>query len=235
MELDLYKVSLVFMGLLNLVLAGWLLLGSKPYRQYKDYHRTRIAAAIWMIAFALGYFINVSLKLRFVWPSAASALTVTYFHIGVICFSWGFTPLLNHEYLTRRVIIRDLAIFLSAMCCYWTVAATWKNAPLYTALSFIPFFLYGLYAAIVFYRTYNLVSERKIRMKYGNLLGFIRWMQMCCDLIVLFGLGSVAITGIFPLETWPYIALLWVGLAIYVTITLSVERYGKVIIENASV
>jgi len=232
MELVIYRLSLAFTGLMNLGLAAWLLLRSDPYRAYPDYMRTRRCVAVWMVAFSVGYMIHALFLLRFSWPSAGAALTGTYFHLGAICFSWGFTPLLHHNYLTLRVKIRDSIYYVLSVGIYWTVAFLKHDAPLLSAFSLLPFFLYGLYITIVFYRIYNLVSERKIKMQTGTLSGFIRWLQMCCDLIVLFGLGSVAMTGIFPLAIWPYTVLLWVGMAIYITITLSVDRYGKEIIQN---
>lgn len=154
------------------------------------------------------------------------------FSSGIDLLQLGIYSFASSQLLDTEGKIRDLIYFALSVCIYWTVAFVKHDAPLLSTFSLLPFFLYGLYITIVFYRIYNLVSERKIKMQTGTLSGFIRWLQMCCDLIVLFGLGSVAMTGIFPLAIWPYTVLLWVGMAIYITITLSVDRYGKEIIRN---
>jgi hypothetical protein len=70
-------------------------------------------------------------------------------------------------------------------------------------------------------------------MSMGNMLSFVHWMQMCTDLIVLFGIGSVVITAIFPTETWPYVMLLVAGVGMFAYMVYSIEKYGEVIDEAA--
>lgn len=70
-------------------------------------------------------------------------------------------------------------------------------------------------------------------MSYGNVSGFVRWMQASCDLILLFGIGSVAIVAIFPNDFWPFTALEIVGTLVYAYIVYSLSHYGSVI-ETAS-
>jgi uncharacterized membrane protein len=105
----------------------------------------------------------------------------------------------------------------------------WKEASTYTALSFVPFFCYAALIVFVFYQTYNQVSYRLLRLSYGNVMGFVRWMQVCCDLIVLFGISSVAITGIFPTDFWPYTLLLVAGIGMFGYIAYSLNKYGSTI------
>ena len=153
----------------------------------------------------------------------------TYFHLGAICFSWGYTSLLNPKYLTRGIVLRDCLYYLFSIIIYWTVALQWKEASTYTALSFVPFFCYAALIVFVFYQTYNQVSYRLLRLSYGNVMGFVRWMQVCCDLIVLFGISSVAITGIFPTDFWPYTLLLVAGIGMFGYIAYSLNKYGSTI------
>ena len=68
-----------------------------------------------------------------------------------------------------------------------------------------------------------------MRLSYGNVGSFVRWMQVCCDLIILFGISSVAITGIFPNEKWPFVVLLIAGVGVFGYIVYSLEKYGAVI------
>ena len=229
MEELIYRIALVVTGLINIGMAGYLASRTGRYAKYPTYRRTRILTTIWLIAFGIGYNIHAIFCWRECWPTAASALTATYFHLGALCFSWGYTPLLDPKYFTRKVVIRDTAIYIIGLTAYWTVALNWNDAPLYVLLSFMIFFLYCIYGVIVFYKTYNQVSYRMMKMSLGNVGDFVRWMQVCCDLIILFGIGSVAITGIFPNDKWPYVVLLVLGVGIYGYIVYSVEKYGTVI------
>ena len=227
MEHTIYRIALFLTGMINLAMAGMLLRGSKPYRQYAVYYRTRLLTTLWLAVFGLGYMIHGTFMWRNSWPSAASALTVTYFHLGAICFSWGYTSLLNPNYLTRHVVLRDSLFYLFGLTVYWTVALMWQQASLFTLLSFCLFFAYAAYVVFVFYQTYNRVSYRLIRLSHGNMMEFVRWMQVCCDLIVLFGISSVAITGIFPTDFWPYTLLLFAGTGMFAYIAYSLNKYGS--------
>ena len=229
MEDLIYRIALVVTGLINIGMAGFLALHTGRYAQYPTYRMTRILTVVWLVAFGIGYNIHAIYCWRETWPTAASALSATYFHLAALCFSWGYTSLLNPKYVTRKVVIRDVAIFLVGVTGYWTVALCWKDAPVYTLLSFCVFFSFAIYGVIVFYRTYNSVSYRMMKMSLGNVSNFVRWMQVCCDLIILFGIGSVAVTAIFPNDKWPFVLLLITGVGVFGYIVYSLERYGSVI------
>ena len=229
MEETIYRITLLLTGLMNLGLAAAVQRHTSRYVKYPVYYRMRILFVIWLTSFAIGYFLHAIFIWRNTWPTAASALTVTYFHIGALCFSWGYTSLLDPTYLKRRIVIRDLAIFVAGVLGYWTVALCWKDAPTYTLLSFIIFFIYALWIVIVFYRTYNRVSYRMLKMSLGSVSAFVRWMQICCDMIILFGVGSVTITGIFANELVPYVLLLCAGVGMFGYMVYSLEKYGEVV------
>lgn len=233
MEILLYQISLALAAIANLAMAVGLLSHRKQYAKYPVYSRARLMTILWLTVFAVGYMMHFVFMPRVNWPSAASALTVSYFHWGAICFCWGFIPLLNPDYLTRKKMIWDIVIFVIGLASYWTVPLLWKEAPLATTLSYSVFFVYCAYNVVVFYKTYNRVSFRLVKMSYGNVTGFVRWMQASCDLILLFGIGSVAITAMFPRDFWPYTALEIVGTLVYAYIVYSLSRYGSVV-ETAS-
>ena len=229
MEQAIYRASLFLTGFINLFMAGMLIWGSKPYRQYAVYYRTRMLASLWIAVFGLGYIVHGIFMWRYTWPTAASALTVTYFHLGAICFSWGYTPLLNPKYLTQRIVMRDSLFYFFGLIVYWMVAVLWRHAPLFTLMSYLMFFGYAAWIVFVFYSTYNRVSYRLLRLSYGNVMNFVRRMQVCCDLIILFGICSVAITGIFPTDFWPYTLLLFAGVGMFAYIAYSLNKYGATI------
>jgi hypothetical protein len=229
MEQIIYRISLVLTGLINIAMAVSLLRNSAKYRKYQTYLTTRRLTVVWLAMFGLGYLVHAAFCWRYTWPTAASALTATYFHLGALCFSWGYTSLLNPTYLTRKVVVRDGAFYVFGLVCYWTVALLWREAPTYTLLSFCVFFLYALFGIFVFYRTYNRVSYRMLKMSMGSVGSFVQWMQVCCDLIVLFGVLSVVITAMFPNSAWPYVLLLYAGAGMFGYIVYSLEKYGNVI------
>lgn len=229
MEQLIYRIALFVTGIINILMAGMLLQGSKPYRQYAVYFRTRMLTTLWVGVFGLGYILHGILMWRYTWPTAASALTVTYFHIGAICFSWGYTTLLNPNYLTPRIVLRDGIYYLACLLLYWMVALLWKEQPAFTLLSYCLYFAYAAWIVFKFYKTYNKVSTRLLRLSYGNVMDFVRWMQVCCDLIVLFGISSVVITGIFPTDFWPYTLLLIAGVCMFGFICYSLNKYGATI------
>jgi hypothetical protein len=224
-----YRIALVITGFLNLGMAVLLLIHTGQYKKYRIYRMTRNLTTIWLVAFGLGYMVHAAFFWRYTWPTAASALTASYFHVGALCFNWGYTSLLDNSYLKRSVIIRDLAIFVIGLIGYWTVAFLWDDAPTYVLISFCAFFLYAVLSITIFYRTYNRVSYRMLKMSMGSVGSFVRWMQVCCDLIIMFGVGSVAITGIFPNSLWPYVFLLFAGVGMFGYMVYSLERYGNVI------
>ena len=126
MEELFYRIALVVTGIINIGMAGFLALHTGRYAKYSTYRMTRILTIIWLMAFGIGYNIHAICCWRESWPTAASALTATYFHIGAICFSWGYTSLLNPTYVTKKVAIRDIIIFIIGVIAYWTVALNWK-------------------------------------------------------------------------------------------------------------
>lgn len=227
MEQKIYVATLVITGLANILMGAFLLKGNRAFCQQRIYHRTRLLTILWLIIFGIGYILHAFLRWRYTWPTAASALTVSYFHIGALCFNWGYIPLLDKNYLTKRIVVRDLAIYFVGLIGYWTVALLRQDAPLLVSLVFCFFFGYAALTVFTFYRAYNLVSLRLRQMTSGNVMGFIRWMQVCCDCIVLFGISSVAITAIFPNDIWPFVLLLVSGVWMFAYIAYSLHKYGK--------
>jgi len=52
---------------------------------------------------------------------------------------------------------------------------------------------------------------------------------LCCHLIILFGLGSIVVTALFPTAVLPYTMLLCLGIAVFCYIFYALEEYGSVI------
>lgn len=229
MEVIIYRSVLFLTGVANLILAFQLWSHNRKFAAYPVYVRARICTMIWVTVFALGYWIHALTMWRFTWPTGATALSTSYFHVGAICFSWGYTALLNPNYLTRRIVWRDIIIYLVGLTSYWSAACNWHYSCFFTKLSLSIFFIYAALVTFTFYHTYNRVSFRLMKMSLGSVSGFVHWLQVCCDFIVLFGISSVIITAVFPYEIWPYTLLLVSGVVLYSYIVYSIHQYGSVI------
>lgn len=229
MEQIAYRITLSLTGIYVVLLAVIFYYKGLAYRRFTNYYRSRLFTVVWFASFGIGFLLHSIFLWRYSWPAAASALTTSYFHIGAICFSWGYIPLMNPNYLTRKIILRDSIFYAFALLAYWTVPFLWQQSPLFTFLSFCVFFTYAGLVAVTFYRTYNKVSYRMIHMPTSSIKEFIRWMQVCCDYIVLFGICSVVITALFPIDASPYTILLLAGAGMFTYMAYSLHNYGKVV------
>ena len=227
MEHQLYPTVLLIAGGVNLLIAFVLLHSNVWFRNYDVYRRARQLVALCYIIFALGFILHAHFEWRTTWPAAATALSVSYFHIGGVLFSWSHTSLLNSRYLTRGIVVRDIAILAVALVGYWTAAA--NHEPCIMNYALMVFFLHVVWLAFVFYRTYYRVSRRLIAMQRGTAEQFVRWMLRSCHLIILFGVGSVTLTAFVSTALWPYTLLLCCGIGVFFYIFYSLTEYGFVI------
>ena len=233
MELELYRTILILGGAVNIFIALALLHDNVYYRVYDVYHRARTLVAINYIIFGIGILLHAYFNLRTVWPDGASALTVSYFHSGGVLFGWSHTSLMRPDYLTRRVVIRDLVILAIGLAGYWTIASDWI---------FLIFFAHATFITYTFYHTYFQVRRNLVKMPADStahkwwtveakrtVLASHHSFSIACHLIVLFGLGSIALTAAFPTDIWPYTLLMTAGIAVFCFIFYSLVEYGNVI------
>ena len=241
MDLVLYQTVLYAACLVNFLLALLLLFNNYEYRKYDIYHRSCKITAINYINFAIGFFIHGYLTLRFQNPVAASALSVSYFHVGAVMFSWSHTPLMCPNYLTRRIAIRDICILGVGIITYWLPIVIPVLRP-YSEWLFAIFFLHGVYLSYMFlsnyFKTQNSIEQTTVEANAPSwwtpetkrrLLSKHHSFITGCVLIVIFGLGSIAITAAFPTQVWPYTLLSGGGMLVFWFIYYAVSEYGGVI------
>ena len=233
MELELYHLVLILAGAVNLLIAMALLHDNVYFNNYEVYRRARIFVAINYAIFGVGFLMHAYFSWRTSWPEAASALSVSYFHSGGVLFGWSHISLMRPDYVTRRVVVRDLSILAVGVVTYWTFLAPW---------TFAIFFVHASSIAFMFYRTYFQVRRSIKRMPANQkspswwtaeakrtVLGFHHSFVIGCHLIVLFGLGSIVITAAFPEDVWPYTVLMLSGIVVFCFIFYSLVEYGNVI------
>jgi len=239
-EHQLYQTMLLLAGSVNILIAFVLLHSNYWYRDYDVYHRSRKLVALNYLIFALGFLAHAYFQLRTTWPAAATALSVSYFHSGVVLFSWSHTSLLRPDYLTKRIVVRDLLILAIGLASYWTVVVNYSLVTLHIAL--IIFFAHALFIAFTFYRTYFLVRRNITRLPAFDserrwwtidtkrtVLDYQHSFVIGCHVIVLFGFGSIVLTALFPNDLWPYTVLLILGIAVFGYIFYALTEYGRVI------
>ena len=237
MSQALYHTVLLIAGGVNLLLALVLLMGNSDYRDYDVYRRARCLVALCFTVFAAGFLLHAHFDWRTLWPAGATALSVSYFHCGAVLFGWSHTSLLRPDYLKRAIIARDLIILLGGLFAYWT-AARHSDINLTPAV----FFAHAGFIAFNFYRTCYLVRRSLQRMPAGGhapswwtqqakheVLSSHHAFVISGHLIILFGLGGIAVTLSVPTLLWPFLLLMTAGIVVFVYIFYSLVEYGRVI------
>ena len=244
-ELQFYNVALLFTAVFNLMIAVSLAHNNIWYGEYDDYRRSRLLSALAYTVFAVGFLLHWHFQWRTSWSAAATALSISYFHIGAVLFGWSHTSLLYPGYLTRRVVVRDLLILVLGLTAYvipllfplgGKFPEGWEKS------AFIIFFLHASYISFTFYRTYYRV-RRSLTQRSADSQSPSWWtaqtkhellvrhhsFAISCHLIILFGIGSIIITALLPSLVWPYILLLALSVAVFGYIFYSLEAYGSII------
>lgn len=223
---------------INLMIAFVLVYNNYQYRLYDVYRRSRLLSAVVYVAFAVGFLLHAHFQWRTAWPEAATALSVSYFHVGAVFFGWSHTSLLRPDYLTRHIVVRDVALLILGIAAYWMAAAQFSFSNFQLSI----FFAHASYIAFTFYRTYFRVRRSIEQMPAGG--DTRRWWTteakrqvlhrhhsfiVGCHLIILFGIGSVIVTAAFPSSTWPNTLLLTAAILVFCYIFYALSEYGSII------
>ncbi len=227
MEQQLYHLVLLVSGIVNLIMAFGLVYSSSDYHYYGVYRRSCLLTACSLAFFGIGFLLHDQFGWRFYWHEAATALSVTYFHLGGTFIAWSHTSLLNPNFLKRSVLMRDTAALAASITCLWTGAL--GGAPLCLSIGIGIFLIHVSLMSIIFLRTYYRISHQLVDMQFGSVAYFVRWMIRSCYLIITFGLGSIIMTALLPTAVWPYTMLLCIGNFIFIYIYYSIVQYGIVI------
>ena len=235
-----YNIILLIAAALNVIMGCQLLAGNASYDSYTVYRRSRLLTALTFLIFAVGFIAHSQLGWRATWPAGATALSVSYFHVGAVLFGWSHISLLNPSYLTRRIAVRDITILVAGIIAYWTTAANFSFVTFHFTL--LIFFLHALYISFVFYYTLVRVQVMTGQLPQSDdnarwwtddnrlmVMGFQRSIRVSCHLIIFFGIGSIVVTAAFPTEQLPYIILMALGIVVFCYIYSGLTNYGTVI------
>lgn len=238
---DLYYIILLIAAIANIVMSVALLEGNVSYREYTVYRRSRMLTAMTFLVFAAGFVAHSVLLWRTTWPTGASALSISYFHIAAVLFGWSHISLLNPKYLSRRVVVRDVSILVLGLIAYWTSALLTPSGEAGGG-GFLIFFAHALWISYTLYSTLVRVRVMTKQLPQSDdnarwwtdesrrgVIGFQRSIRISCHLIVIFGLGGIVVTAAFPTHQWPYIILMAMGIAVFSYIYYELVNYGSVI------
>ena len=87
MELQIYDLTLLIVGILNLAMAVGLLANNHAYRNYPVYRRSRCFTAVFFAVFGIGMLLHYHFQWRLSYPLLATALSVSYFHIAGVAIT----------------------------------------------------------------------------------------------------------------------------------------------------
>ncbi len=224
-----YSLSLFVGAVVCLLLAGLLLFDpdNDTYAFTPRYLRSRRLTALSLAVFGVGFFFQWLFMFKYTYLLAAHALSLIYFHVGGTLFSMSHTGLIDRHYLTPRVVIRDLAILIPSLGVY--AASIWLASTILLYIGFALFFLHIGYLTWQFYRSFH-----RIYLQLGNYAEYcpndsdrdVRWLFYSCHLIILFGIGGIAITLIFGDGVLPFIILISAGIFVFAYIYKALDGFG---------
>jgi len=229
-----YSLSLFVGAIVNWLLAALLVFDTNNflYRDAPRYLRSRYMTALALSIFGIGFIIHWYFMPRFNYPLAASALSVAYFHSAGVLFSMSHTGLIDRHYLTRRVVVRDVCLTLISLVLY--ALSVILDSRLLLHIGFAAFFVHLGSLALIFYRHFHRVYAQlgTYAEELPNDTDYeVRWLFFSCHLIILFGLGSVVITSLFPNDTLPFTLLMFVGTAVFAYIYKALDNYGAFVFD----
>ena len=235
-ENELYHTVLILSGFAGLAMAAMLLHGNLAYSDHHIYRRSRRLIALCFAVFAIGFFMHANFLWRYTCPVAASALSVSFFHIGSVLIGWSYISLLNSHYLTKKVIVRDLGILLIGVTTYWVVALNASQfMPFTPYLSSIIFIAHAQYITETFNQSYYRVKQQMQDQSMDVSSQKMGWMQLSIYVLFTIGTGSIVLTACLPAAVWPYPLLLCAGLLVFIYIIFSMNVFGSVIKSGANI
>ena len=239
-EQQFYDLSLLLAGIVNFVMAIVLLYNNFYYRDYVIYLRSRQLTALCLSVFGAGFLLHLYFGWRAFWPIAASALSVSYFHIGGLLLSWSHTSLLNPKYLRRFIVVRDIIALFLCITALWV--GVFIDSSLILNVGIGVFLVHVAWMGTDFlYTNYRVRRQFKelpvtdINARWWtptakqNIFFGQRSMSVACYMIILWGWGSIIMTALIPDSVWPYTVLLCMGCCVFGYIFYTLDNYGMVI------
>jgi len=231
-SLELIKIynALLLVGSANnfiLAVALVLIAMKSRYKVYKSFQRSCLLSAFAFIVFGLGYLLHAVYQPRLVSPMMATALNLSYYHLGGVLFAFSYTVLMSPRYITGRTVFFNVALTCLALLCYWypffdtlVPSETWK-------LAYGLFFLHLSVLAIIFYRAYLKKCKEEPERARESLQIFRNQLPISSHMIVGFGFGCVVLFALYPDVLILYALLMVVSYYVFYFIYRALFLYGS--------
>lgn len=174
-------------GWIVLALLAFFLLGNKSMnKEYSNFVFSRRCCGGCFAAFAIGVFFQWLFNPRLEHPMIATAMALTYFHIGATLFGMSHTSVLDPAIRCRKRILTDLA------SCSLTISTVWTGAllqiPMVMIGSFIIFFIHVIYMSYSLISTYTRVIRNIANISSDETELAVEWLPKSSYMMVIFGI-----------------------------------------------
>lgn len=226
MEPTAYNVTLVIGVMVNGFAGLLLLLQSFFEGDHPSYRRALVYSAVVQWLFAAGFVLHVHFQWRYDQPLLASALALTYLHLGMAIFSWAYIGLVDPFYHTWKIYVRDLVIVACAVPCNWL---TTTDMPTHY-LGYVICGVHCCFLASTFYWKYYHMSEHlaevspdpDIRLRTRFIVNSVHFMNG-------FGLLAILVSALWQDEKWPYTLLMVASSVVFIYLAMMLLLYHDVV------
>lgn len=226
MEPTAYNITLVVGVMVNGFAGLLLLIQSLFERAHPSYQRALALSGIVLWLYGAGFALHVYFQWRTQMPSLASALTLTYFHLGGMLFSWSHIGLVDPFYSSWKIYVRDLLIAGCAIPCYW---AGTNSIPIHY-IGYAICVAHCCFFSLTFYTKYYSIRGKLHEVTTDmRIRRHMRFMAVSCNLIIVFGIGGILITSLWQEEEWPYTLLMVASSIVFGYIAASLILYKDVV------
>jgi len=189
-DLYVFYQAILYIGCIsNIILAGFLVCkaANKKFSTHRNYQHTVFVAAIGYVVFGIGFLLHALYQPRIAYPQIATAVSMTYSHIGGVLFGYCYLSLVSERLRSKKFIAISLFALILSLIAYWyPFTHTLKPSPRWQ-LAYLAFFIQTIAMIILF-----VIEYFKLRKKEDK--ESIKLMELIDSLLV--SLYIVATCGI---------------------------------------
>lgn len=180
----------------NSLEAGWivfgllafLLLGNKSLnKEFSNYVFSRRCCGGSFAAFAIGVFFQWYFNPRLEYPMIATAVALSYFHIGATLFAMSHTSVLDPNIKCKKRVIIDMISSLLSISTVWAGALLEVSSVM--IISFFIFFAHIIYMSYMLISTYTRVVRNIANISSDETELAVKWLPISSFMMVIFGMS----------------------------------------------
>lgn len=180
----------------NSLEAGWIVIGLLAFfllanksnnKEYSNYVFSRRCCGGSFAAFAIGLFVQWFFNPRLEYPMIATAMALSYFHVGATLFGMSHTSVLDPSIRCKRRIRIDILSIILSTSTVWMGALL--KVPVVMLLSFIVFFAHVIYMSYSLISTYTRVIKNIANISSDETELAVEWLPKSSYMMVIFGIA----------------------------------------------